>query len=440
MGFALIVTGLADLVSELGLGPAIIQKQDIDSKDLDTVFCTALAINSVLTAVIWAISPIVANFFEQPKVIPVLRAMSLMFIISAVRIVPWNLLTKAINFKSRSIAEVGANIAGALSTLGLAFGQQGVWALVAGVLVRQSFMTISSYWLHPWMPHFHFNRERLKQMLPFGASVSIGRFLYFIYSNADYFVVGKFLGQTLLGIYTLAFQLTMMVADRISNIINNIGFPVYSKLQDDPQRAKRFFLKSVELISLVTSPILVGMFLVADVAIPLVLSPKWFGVIAPFRIMCWTGLLISIGASQATVVVSKGRPDLNIKFSSLPASIIMPAAFWYGTRFGIVGVCWVWVTVYPLILAMYYIRTRKVVGYEWRELGGALLPAACCSLVMFICVTLTKLVMKASVLGLLVFILVGIVSYAGTLWLFFKHTLADVRSILPAKFTRKNVN
>jgi PST family polysaccharide transporter len=362
-----------------------------------------------------------------------MRALSATFLLSALRIVPWSLLTKDIDFKRRSFAEATAKVVGASSTLLAARAGLGAWALVAGMLTQEALLTIATFVLRPWRPRFHFSLDSFRQLAPFGAAVSVSRVLWHVYSNADFFVVGTLLGQAALGVYTIAFKLTMLLADKISGVVNTVGFPVYSAMQqDDLNRTKRYFLRSAELVSIVSLPALTGLFLVASEAIPLLLTPKWTGAVLPFRIMCWTGLLMSIGSLQAPILLARNRADLNVKFSAA-CCIVMPAGFWFGVPYGLPGVCAAWAGLYPILLAAYYVVGRPLVGYRWPELARSFAPSGISTLVMIAVVLSVQRALLGVPSGpprLALTILAGMIGYAATVKLLFPAPLDYMKQLI----------
>ncbi len=430
-GFALLVMGLVDLINELGLGAGIIQRKTTSGEMLETVFWLALSTSLAVYGIGWVASPWIAEFFKQPQLVAVLRVSMLGFVISTLRVISWNLITKDVDFKNRSLAEVAANVLSSASTLGMALAGFGVWALVAGAIGRQVVLTVSCLILRPWWPRGRFNLTSVTEVFRFGLSVSAARVAWYAYSNADFFIIGKLLGQQLLGLYTMVYQLATLPADRITTVVNQVAYPVYAELQDSPERLRRYFLKLVTLVSLVTFPVLIGLFMIANTAIPLVLTDKWTPIIVPLKIMCWVGSLISIETLIAPVVLARGRPDLPLKYNLL-SLVVMPAGFLVGVRFGLEGVAWAWLLIHPPLIAFWFWLTRGVITYEWRELASALRPAFQCTSIMLVGLYLAELALihvSTAPLRLLLFILIGILIYGGVFIGRFRTELVEIRQL-----------
>jgi len=432
MGFAFLVTGMADLISELGIGAAIIQRQDLDNEDLSALFWFSLALSLFIYLIGWLAAPLIAIFFKQQALALILRVLMLSFLISSLRIISANLLTKRIEFKHRSIIETVANIIAALSTLGMTYTGFGVWSLIWGILIRQAMQTVGCQFLQPWWPKRRFTWTRLRKVMGFGLNVSAGRVAWYAYSNADFLVVGKLLGQQALGMYTMVFQLATMPLDRIMSVINQVAFPIYSELQSQPERLKRYFLKIATLVSLIIFPILAGAFLILDVAVPLLLTTKWAPIVIPLKIMCPVAILMSISHISSPAVLAAGRPDLTLKYN-LVCLAMLPIGFAVGTRFDIVGVCWAWLILYPWITLFYYIKVKQVLGFGWIEFLQALAPATLSTVIMLVCGFLARWTISGifvNYVELLALIGLGILSYFTILIWRYRAELIEFKLLL----------
>ena len=430
-GFATLVTGIADLIAELGLGAAIIQKRNLDGDALDTIFWMSMVTGTLIYGLTWLSAPAISHFFNQAKLTEVLRLTMLAFVINSARVIPWNLLTKRIDFARRSIAEVAATLCSSGATLVLAKLGFGVWSLVWGLLCRSLMLTVLCVWIVPWRPRWRFSTVQLVDIVRFGAAVSGARITWYLYSNADFLVVGKLLGERALGVYSLVIQLAVMPADRITSIINQVGFSVYSRLQHEPQRFARYFLETLTLTSLVTFPIMTGLAATADLGVLLLLPPRWYPVAAPLRLMCVVGMVMSVSTLVAPAVLAKGRPDLALRFNLLCLAV-MPVGFFAGTRFGLIGVSWAWLLLFPTVAAVWFHMTRSLLCFTWMDILLAIRPAASSSAIMLglllLLRWLTGWLEPQWLLPLL--IVVGMISYIGSLELLFPGRIAATRNLV----------
>lgn len=430
-GFATLVTGIADLIAELGLGAAIIQKRDLDSDAFDTIFWMSMVTGTLIYGLTWLSAPGISLFFNQGRLTDVLRLTMLTFVINSARVVPWNLLTKRIDFASRSMAEVAATLSSSGATLVLAYLGFGVWSLVCGSLCRSLVLTVLCILIEPWRPRWRFSTVQLAGIMRFGAAVSSARITWYFNSNADFLIVGKLLGGQVLGLYSLVMQLAVLPADRITSIINQVGFSVYSRLQHEPDRFARYFLETLTLTSLVTFPIMTGLAATADLGVLLLLPPRWHPVAAPLQLMCVVGMVMSVSTLVAPAVLAKGRPDLALRFNLLCLAV-MPVGFYAGAMFGLIGVCWAWLLLFPVAAAVWFHMTRTLLSCTWKDLVVTLLPATTSSVLMLGLVLLLRWLAASLepqwLLPLLVAI--GIVGYVAALQWCFPGRIASTRNLL----------
>lgn len=434
LGFATLVSGLAILLNELGLGAAIVQSKDLTEAELETVFWMGLCVSLLVYAVTFISAPWIASFFHEESLALIIRIDFLEFIIGAFRIISWNQLTKRLDFKRRSGVEVIATVCYLITVVFLAFSGAGVWSFIFAGLIRQLVLTVGCQWLVPWWPLGRFEYRCIRRVFSYGVNLSFGRILWYLYSNADFFVVGKLLGKEALGFYTMVWQLCTAPVDKISSVINGVAFPVYTQLQDQPKRLTRYFLKITMLISAVTLPLLAGVFLVADLAIPLLLTAKWQPIVHPIQIMCWVGVIMSLSVLIGPLVNAIGRVDLPWKFNAL-CLLVMPAGFAVGTRYGLWGVCIAWFVLFPILVAVWYGVTRKLVGYEWKGLFSSLRPAVICTFILL----LSELALRWSTVALpllarlITVIISGVAIYLAAFYGLFRSEFVEIRSLLNAR-------
>ena len=434
LGMALMYVGLIEFLNELGLGAAIVQFKEIAAEDLDTIFWFGLSTSTVLYLLTLAMAPSVAQFFHQPALVHLLWVTGLSFLISGLRIVPWTLLTRDVDFKRRSIAESFGRLAGAGITLLLAYRSWGVWALALGFLVPNLVMTAQVYLQSSWRPRWRFCRVSLRRCLGFSANVAGARMAWYLEDNADQFIVGKFLGSQALGFYGFAQRFGTELTGRILSILVQVAFPVYSRIQDETERFKKLFLMSTELVCTLLFPLAIGLFLVADDAIPWLLTAKWMPMIIPLKILCWAVIPKTIHALTGPPVLAKGGAALTFRYHVI-SLIVLSVSYFVGTRFGLPGVCFVLVTIYPLLVLYWISSSRKMIGYEWQELGRALYPSLAGSAMMLAMVLLAKsliinLLPPTPLFRVSLIMLTGGISYIGVVLLVSPGILQRTRAYL----------
>lgn len=347
MGMAAIIIAFMLLFNELGLGTAIIQASDLSKDDLVTLHWTVAGLNTVLYLIVYSLAPSVAAFFHEARITSIIRVLGLNFLINSIGFVSFNMLAKSMNFRSRSIAEFIASLAGSISTLYFAVKGSGVWSLVLGSIVLETTRNFLLQIFYPWIPGFSYSYQSLKKFTRFGSQIMGSRILWYLYSNSDKLIVGKVLGKSALGYYSLAMQFAMMPLEKIITLVNQITLPAFSQVQHDHDLMRKYFLKIIRFISLLTFPLFLGIIMVADEAVLVLLTDKWSSVILPLKILCLVSVLRAMNTLYTSVFLAKGKANEPL-MNNLLLAILMPIGFYFGSIHGLIGFSVSWIIVFPI--------------------------------------------------------------------------------------------
>lgn len=347
-------------VSNLGINASLVQAKDLGDRDIRNVFgviITAVALCSILCY--FLASPIAA-FYGEERVKDIIRVMILNFCLIGFYLIPQALAVRDMNFKLTAKITTFSQIGSSLTTLFLAYMGFGVWSLVAGMLTLNLFKLVgfNSKVASPKKPLFNF-REAKKHVL-FGITVTGDRLLYSLYNQIDKIIIGKLMGDKLLGIYSVAINLSSMPNNKILPIVNQVSFTSYSRIQDNKERLRRNVLRATRVVAGIGFPAFFGMAAVAPQLIPLLLGDQWVAATIPFQILCLVMPLKALGTIYPPAVFALGEAKVNM-INMLLTCLVMAAAFIGATRWGIYGVCAAWITVYPVILLFTTNRCLNVI-------------------------------------------------------------------------------
>jgi len=431
MGMALVFVGFLHIFNEMGLGAAIVQRQELDRKDLSTVFWINLIVSCGLYFVAFSLAPIVAAFFDNKQLIILIRVLGLILILGSLRMVQSYMLIKEMAFDKKSKAEVASNLPSGLIGLIFAYLGFGVWSLVISVIVQNVILTVLVAYYYAWRPLWIFQLGRMKELLRFGFQVVGSRLLGYGYGRTDSLVIGKALGEGLLGFYTIALDLSGKGIDYLSEILSQVSFPVYAKLQDDRQSLRKYFLKLTGLVSLIIFPTCAGLILIADDFFAIILTDKWRPAVTVFQILCAIAMVRGLAFLIPQLLIATGKAALNLRYGLLCA-MIMPPAFAAGSIFGLVGVACAWLLVYPFLF--YYALTLvfKITNLSLPVYVRSVLPAISGTVIMVSVVILFQNVIPP---GMVLIRLVGSCSIGAITYLIFVHLvyhgLQEFSFILP---------
>jgi len=434
IGMAAIFIGLVSTVNELGLSASIVQRKEVHERHLSTSFWTSIFVGLVLFVMTLIISPYVADFFKTAIVQPILDTLSVTFIIGSFVVVHSAMLTKNLDFKRLAKAEVFSELVSGSMAVYLAFTGFGVWSLVWRTIIGNLIFVVLLWTINPWRPTMSFDLKSFNELFGFGANVIGSNFVNYAAKNVDYLVIGKFLGAMSLGYYTLAYQMITFPLYRVSVVITRVMFPAFSMVQGENERLGRGYLAVTKYLSLITFPMIAGIFIVSPEFIPIVMGEKWVQVILPLQILCLAGALQSVGVACGPVLLSKGRADLSFKWSIIKLFALI-AAILVGIKYGIIGVA---VTVTILSFLFFWIMQKIVndlIGMDFRNYLKALYPATLNSVIMIISVYLFKEIAfrfldLPSIAVLACSVILGTFMYLAVLRLLYNDIILELRSLM----------
>src|SRR5215467_5377379 len=200
------------MIAEFGVGAAAVQAPKVDEHTLRTLFGFALVVNLALLAIMYLSAPLNARYFREPRVVPIVRVLSVQYVLLIFSVIPQAQLARKLDYKGPAVIELSATITASITTLGLALMGGGVWALVWGSLASALCRTVGLNLLSPFVkwPAFAFRNTR--SLLGFGGNVTATRMMWFFYSQADVLIGGRVLGKDLLGLYSVAMNLATLPA------------------------------------------------------------------------------------------------------------------------------------------------------------------------------------------------------------------------------------
>jgi O-antigen/teichoic acid export membrane protein len=432
LAMAMVWVSFFIMMAEAGLWPALVQKQELTTSEIEQAYGIAIIINVSLLIVLNLLAPAISTFFRDDRLIDLLRVLSLQFILTAMTVTAGAQLNRALRFKALSILNLIASIASSLLTLALAYFDFGVWALVVGTLFSGLVKAVTLNVLIPTRITPRFSLTGMRRLLGFGGVVTGSRLLWFVFTQADVLIVGRLLGKELLGLYSVAMHLASLPVQRVSSILNQVTFPVIARFQHDREGIINFVLTATRTLSLVAFPVLWGISSVASELVDVALGPRWHDAAIPLRLlglMMPLRLLVNFLPSATDAL---GHPKLGFQ-NALLAAILMPAAFLIGTMWGIVGVAVAWVTVYPMVLVFNMRRMLRVMGLHLRDIGLAVAPSAGAAAVMYVSVWLVGLVIGGSQVAKLVGMMtIGALVYGLLTIAFNRQGYRDVLKLLRA--------
>lgn len=435
LAMATVFTGFLTLLSELGLGASIIQKKEIFEPDLKKILGCVIVLNFLLCGVVWVIAPFVAEFFTEPRVIPIIRLLGFNFILLSFYFLPKSLLQRDLNYKRISVINLIAMVCSSAVTLLLAWKGYGTWALVWGMVSIHLVKTVIYNFDKRLRYYPDFSFREVGSMLRFGGYVSFSRMIWYFYSQADMVIAGRVFGKSQLGVYAMALHLVSIPLTKIGGIAHQIGLPAFSQIQDNPAAVQKNFLKITRMLNLLSFPLYLGFASIVDVVLPPLLGDKWIESIVFIQILCLIMPLRFVSTFFAPLVSGIGRPDVHAG-NMVIAIIIMPVAFLIGCRWGLIGLCLAWVVAFPIFFLISAGRVLKLLKLPLRVfLKGFYIPAGAA-----VCMAISLFLLKRSwimelplMLSIIILCCSGIIVYLTIVLAIDREAVSDMKSLFSAK-------
>lgn len=293
-----------------GFGQALIQKKNPTHIDYTTVFYWNLVASIVMYALLYAFSPIISRFYEMPQLEPIVRVYGLVLIISAFSIVQNNQLQKSLNFKALSMRNITAAFFGTVVSIIMALYGFGVWSLVASHLVNAIISVVLLWRLSSWRPTWNFSWQSFKELFSFGSLMALSSLVDQFYKEMQGLIIGKWYSPADLGYYSQAKKLENIPTSSLSQIVSQVTFPVFSKLQDDKVKLKTGVRKCTAAVTFLNFPLNILLIAIASPLIRILYGPNWEQSILYFQLMNIVGLFYAITTMNNTIIKSLGKSKI----------------------------------------------------------------------------------------------------------------------------------
>lgn len=377
---------LFTLLSEMGLGPAIVRAENLTNNKIQNIHGIVLTTCLFIAFSLGCLSPLVSLYFGREELTYLVLALALVFIFESFVVVPRSLLLRRMDYKQLSIIETVARIVAGLTTLVFALLDFGVWALAFGnfaaVLCHAiGFSIAAKYWL---LPRFKFGS--VIPELTFGGFILAQRVVWWFFSQVDIFIIGRLFSTATLGAYSVSLQLATMPQQKLSRIINQVAFSSFSNIKNNPLQIQRHLLKSLSFLSIVSFPLFFGISAISHEIITVIIGNNWVNIIIPLTL-----LPIMIPLRMAVSVIGEtlnavDKANVTLGNSAISLGLIIPSIL-IGSNWGLFGICMAWVVTTPVFTFITLMRAKPHIGVGSFSFIQVIWKPALASAVMYIAVS-----------------------------------------------------
>jgi PST family polysaccharide transporter len=386
-----------------------------------------LAVSSLAVyAICFALAPFIANAFHAAQLTGVLRALAVITVFSGLNAVPSAIIERELAYSLSARIDIAAAIGQGATSIALALAGVGVWSLVAGQIVSAALEFIFLWLLAPWRPSPRLaSWSMLRELSRYARFAGVWSFATFVKGTVDNISVGRLLGATSVGFYSVAFRLATSPDSLLSYVILKAMFPAFSSIQHEPEAFRRTFLQHVQRMLLLVFPVAVFLVLGAEPVVLTLLGRDWASIVTPVRILAVAGFVSAISATTSAVFRGAGRPELAMRYVVANVILLVPALIVLIKVWKIDGastavlVCLA-VTTLPAV-----VRTLQLIGLSFRTLFEASRPALICSAILaaVLAVLLPATSDARPIVAFLVLLGGGIAAYLGSTAIFARGVL-----------------
>lgn len=410
VGMLGIFIAISQLFIDGGLANALIRQKEPSERDYSTVFIINFVLSVFFYFLLYFCAPVIADFYEQPLLKPLLRTISLVLIISALSSVQNTILTIRVDFKKKTIISIATSLISGAAGILCAYKGFGVWALVTQTLTAALTATLVTWVLVRWMPRLVFSGESFKRLFSFSSKLLASSMINTIYNNAYPLVIGKRFSAGDVGLFTRAGQFPNVLNDTLIGSFNRVAFPVLSRIQDDDQRLIGIYEKYIQFFCFITFPCLMVLCGCSRPVVSFLLTDKWLDCVPFMQLMCFSLLPIGIVRINLNLLYVKGRSDLVLRMEIIK-KLIMFGVLFISMFFGLTAMCLG--LILNSLIDMYFssFYTKRILGYTLLQQLKSVFPYLLLSLLVLAESLLCSRFIPNNLLAILASLAAGFILY-----------------------------
>ena len=368
IGMLTIFITIVQLFVNSGFSKAIITKQDRTQLDLSTAFFFNIGVGVLGYAILYFLSPYIAAFYNMPLLSSIMKVTALGVIINSLNIVPSAHYAIRLDFKTPAKISVSCNLFTGVLGIFLAYKGWGVWALVFQS-IGGSLLGLILNWINVrWFPSFEFSIASFKYMWNFGYKVLGSSIISTVYDNIQPLIIGKFFSASSLGLFSRAHGFAMLPSSNLSGILNNVTFPLLSKINDDLSRLGDIYRRLVKMSAFVTFPLMMGLAALSTPLIKFLLPERWYDCIPILQILCFSQMWQPISAINLNLLNAAKRPDVVLRLELIKKPLGLALLF-ASVPFGIIVMCYAHLLTSVFAVVVNTIMTSKTLGVPfWHQI------------------------------------------------------------------------
>ena len=405
-----VFTTIMQVFVDSGLGNALIQKKNADDIDFSTVFYTNIVLCLVLYAIMWFAAPSIADFYNQPELVPYVRVLSLTIVVSGVKNIQQAYVSRNMLFKRFFFATLAGTIGAAVLGITMALQGAGVWAIIAQQLFNLIVDTCVLWITVKWRPIRAFSFQRLKGLFSYGWKLLVSSLIDTGYNNLRQLLIGKIYSSSDLAYYNQGDKFSSVIVNNINTSIDSVLLPAMSSEQDHKDHVRNMTRRAIKTSTYIMAPLMIGLAACSKEVLALILTDKWLPCVPYLQIFCFTYMIWPLHTANLNAIKALGRSDMFLKLEIIKKCIgltLLIITMWISVlamaiSLLVSGVCSLIINSWP---------NRKLLNYKVEDQIKDILPNIIMALIMGAAVLFIGLSPLPLIIRLIVQIVVGATIY-----------------------------
>ena len=376
---------LTDILIQAGFSTALISKETVNEDDYSTVLGISIISAIILYCILFVCSPFIAEVYDTPVLVPVLRVISLALFLQAFAAVRTAVVSRNMQFKVLFFCTLISNFVSGIMGIAAAFCGLGVWALVLQQLSQQFLLTVTLFITVKMKIKFRISRQSVREIAPFSFKVLTAALLSFAGDSLYSVAIGKFYSLKDLGYYDKGGQFPRQFSLYTFSAVSNVFLPVFASYKEDYPRLNEIFRRVVNVSCYIIFPLMAGICVAAKPFISLLLTDKWLPCVEILRWFClyYAATPILLANVQLHFAIGKGNTRIKTETMRIILMVVMFIIF-ITVKASIVIIAAGLSVIQVIISAVITVETQRATGYIIRNSVTDALPTIASVIIMCI--------------------------------------------------------
>ncbi|WP_342304737.1 lipopolysaccharide biosynthesis protein [Methanolobus sp. ZRKC5] len=385
VGMMAVFIAIANQLMESGFDQSLIRKLDITQEDFNTAFYANILLGILAYIFLFSSAPFVAAFYEEARLIPLIRVVGITIIINSFQIVQISALSRDFKFKLKLKATLPATIISGIIAITMAAMGFGVWALITQMIVYSLLVTFFLWSLKLWKPTRKVSRNSFKEMFGFGSKLFASGLIDIIFQNLYIIVIAKLFLASTAGYYYFAKKIRELVLNQIVRSIQTVTYPALSTLQKDELKLKMGYKKIIKSTVYLLFPLMTFMAALAEPLFRILLNEQWLPAVPYLQLLCIGGVMYPLHSINLNILKVKGRSDLFLYIELVKKAIVIIILL-PSIKYGVIGILIGQVISSYLVYIPNSYYSGKLINYSINEQIFDFLPELVLSFTISICI------------------------------------------------------